>query len=285
MSLVADIDLDWEFDPVVVLPLAVSIALYSVGIRRLWRRAGVGRAVAIWQAAAFFAGMAVLIGALISPLHEYAEHLFSAHMIEHELLMAVAAPLLALSRPLGTFLHAFAPRARRALVRAARHGAVQRTWTLLLKPHVATILHAIAIWIWHIPALLDATIVNETLHRAQHVSFLGTALIFWWSMLRVERRAYGVSAAHVFATMVHTTLLGALIALAPRVLYPEQTADASLFGLAPLQDQQLAGLLMWVPCGVIYFAAALALAYVWIFARRDRGLRTASKLSIASNQA
>jgi cytochrome c oxidase assembly factor CtaG len=248
----------------VVLPLALSLFLYLCGVARLWRRAGWGRGVGFLHSGLFAAGWLTLVAALVSPLHEYGEHLFVAHMVEHELLMAVAAPLLALSRPLGTFLHAF-PRAwRLVMVRWAQARAVRLAWAWLTRPLTATVLHGVAIWFWHIPVLLDATIESELMHRLQHVSFLATALFFWWAIVRRPARDYGLGALHVFATMVHTGLLGALLTLAPRVFYPLQTADAPSFGLTPLEDQQLAGLFMWVPGGAVYLAAGIWLLARWL---------------------
>src|SRR5256885_1952839 len=89
----------------------------------------------------------------------------------------------------------------------------------------------------HVPALVDATIASELMHRLQHLSFLVTALFFWWAIIRRPEREYGLGAAYVFATMGHTGLLGALLTRAPRVFYPLQTHDAALFGFSPLQDQ------------------------------------------------
>lgn len=273
------IALDWEWDPLVVTPLALSLVLYVLGLASLWRRAGPGRGVTFAHAALFAGGWLTLAGALVSPLHEYGEHLFLAHMIEHELLMAVAAPLLALSRPLGTFLRAFPKPARLTLLRWARARPVRTAWQALTHPLTATILHAVAIWVWHIPALLDATVENELMHRLQHVSFLVTALFFWWAIIRRPARDYGIGAVHVFATMMHTGLLGALLTIAPRVFYPLQTQDAPLFGLTPLQDQQLAGLFMWVPGGAIYLAAGLWLIGRWLgSAGRRSQLPAASSL-------
>ncbi|MBV9992350.1 MAG: cytochrome c oxidase assembly protein [Alphaproteobacteria bacterium] len=254
----------WELDPAVALPLAISLLLYGFGLSRLWRRAGAGRSVTRAQAACFAGGWLALFVALVSPLHEYGEHLFVAHMIEHEVLTAVAAPLLALSRPIGVFLHALPRSWRPALVGWAHAPPIAAAWTFLTAPLVATVLHGIAIWVWHVPALLDATLTNEMLHRLQHMSFLVTALFFWWAILRRPAADYGLGTVHVFATMIHTGLLGALLTLAPHVLYPLQTADAPLFGLKPLEDQQLAGLFMWVPGGAIYLCAGLWLLGRWL---------------------
>jgi putative membrane protein len=254
----------WEFDPVVVGPLALSALLYFIGVMRLWRRAGWGRGVTYLHASLFVSGWLVLGGALVSPLHEYGEHLFLAHMVEHELLMAVAAPLLALSRPLGTFLHAFPRDWRLTLIGWTRGRAVQSVWAWLTDPLVATILHGLAIWIWHAPMLLDATLESELVHRLQHTSFLVTALFFWWAIFRLPVKAYGLGAVHVFATMLHTSILGALLTLTPRICYARQTQDAPSFGWTPLDDQQLAGLFMWVPGGAIYLVVGLWLIGRWL---------------------
>jgi len=197
-------------------------------------------------------------------LHWLGEHLFTAHMIEHELLMAVAAPLLAVSRPLGAFLRASPKPIRNTLTQWAHTGPSRRAWRALMDPTAATVLHGIALWVWHVPFLLDATVENEFLHRLQHVSFLGTALIFWWALFRRPRSNYGMGAMHVFATMVHMSLLGALLTLSPRLLYGAQTANAPLFGLTSLEDQQLAGLVMWVPAGTLYAGTALAMLGLWL---------------------
>ena len=270
------IELEWEWDPVVVSPLVVSAALYANGAVRQWMRAGVGRGVTISQALLFSLGWLTLAGALVSPLHEFGEHLFVAHMVEHELLMAVAAPLLALSKPLGTILYALPRTARGALVRCARAAPIRLVWRWLTEPLVATILHGLAIWLWHIPRLLEATIAFAFMHRLQHLSFLITALFFWWALIRRPVQDYGLNAMHVFATMVHTGLLGALLTLAPRVFYPLQTQDAPLFGLSALQDQQLAGLFMWVPGGALYLVAGLYFLFRWIQPpkRKSRAGRT-----------
>ncbi len=260
----ASIELGWELDAWVITPLAVSGTLYAVGTARMWHRAGIGRGVAVWQVGAFGSGWLTLICALVSPLHELAEHLFVAHMIEHELLMALAAPLMALSRPTGMLLHGLPRSWRIVSIRSAGIVLVRRLWDWLMKPVTATILHGAAIWIWHLPLLLDATLEDETLHRWQHISFFGTAIIFWWAIFRRPKRDYGTGAGHVFMTMMHTGLLGALLTLAPRVFYPLQTADAPAFGLSPLQDQQLAGLFMWVPAGAFYLVAGLVLVRIWL---------------------
>jgi cytochrome c oxidase assembly factor CtaG len=252
----------WTFDPWIVGPLFVIGLLYAFGWWALWRRTMVGRKVRAWQALAYFTGWVTLTGALVSPLHWLGEHLFTFHMIEHEIVMAVSAPLLVLARPIGTLLWSLPRNCRLAAGRFLKLPLTRRIWNWLSAGRNATVLHGVAIWAWHAPVLFDAAVTNVTIHRLQHLSFLLTAVLFWWSVFR--RGDVGVAAWHLFVTMLHTSVLGALMALAPRVLYEAQTATAAKWGLTPLEDQQLAGLIMWVPAGTIYAGAALALTAIWI---------------------
>jgi cytochrome c oxidase assembly factor CtaG len=261
----------WTFDPWIVLPLLVAGGLYARGTLILWRRTGVERKHWPWQALAFLGGWLTLAGALVSPLHWLGEHLFAFHMIEHEIVMAVSAPLMVIARPIGTWLWSLPRHLRVAIGRFIRLPAVSLVWDWLSRGLHATILHGIAIWAWHAPVLFDAAVSNVAIHRLQHLSFFLTALVFWWSVLRSS--APGAAAWHLLITMLHTSILGALMALAPRVLYTAQTATAAEWGLTPLEDQQLAGLIMWVPAGTIYAGAALALIAIWIRRSGETGRR------------
>ena len=214
---------------VTILLLSAFALLYALGVRRLWRHAGRGRGVSAWNVAAVTAGFATLAFALLSPLHHLAEEKLWAHMVQHELLMVVAAPLLVAARPLGAL----------AWVRPFRLPA----W--LSDPYAGFALHAAAIWLWHIPGVFEAAVRSEAVHFAQHASFFASALIFWHGALAHA----GVGVASLFATMMHTGALGALMALAGRSWYAGYSLD----------DQQLAGLVMWVPAGLAYPIAALYL--------------------------
>jgi cytochrome c oxidase assembly factor CtaG len=266
----ADTTPEWSFDPYVCSLLLVSASLYTAGTLRVWRHAGVGRGIHAWQAASYIAGWLMLAGALLSPLHWLGEHLFSAHMIEHEIVMACAAPLLAVSRPIGAFVWAFPAVMRQRLGRVGHAPMLRRPWLIITTPPVATTLHGLAIWLWHAPPLFEAALASEVLHRLQHLSFLVSALAFWWALVR--RAEHGAAVLHLFVTMIHMTLLGALFTFASRVLYMQQSRLAEALDLTPLEDQQLAGLVMWVPAGTIYAGAALAFAALWI-SRSSRRMR------------
>ena len=148
-----------------------------------------------------------------------------------------------------------------------RHSGRRTTWTALTRPLTATVIQGIAIWVWHAPALFDTAVANIMLHRLQHVSFLVTGLLFWRALVR--RRNSGAAAAYVSATMLHTSILGAVIALARQILYRLQTERAAEWGITPLHDQQLAGLIMWIPvmwipAGFVYAGTALFFFAAWV---------------------
>ncbi|MBZ9864582.1 cytochrome c oxidase assembly protein [Mesorhizobium sp. CA15] len=256
----------WSITGLTVVPLGVALLIYSGGIARLWRRAGAGHGVAWWQLGCFAIGWSALAAALMSPLHELGERLFTAHMLEHEVLMVVAAPALALSRPLGAMLWALPPVIRRRLARAARWPVLRITWRGLIEPASATILHGLAIWSWHMPVLFDAALASEPVHWLQHFSFLASALLFWWALLngRARRRGYGASVFYLFFTSMHCGLLGAILALSKNELFVPRNSVASQWDLTVLEDQQLGGLIMWVGASAFYLAAALILAAFWI---------------------
>jgi putative membrane protein len=253
-------------DLVLVLGLAGSAGLHLLGTLRLWRHAGFGRGVRAWQVICFWLGWMSLVGALLSPLHALGQRLFTAHMIEHELLMIVAAPLLVLAWPGSAMVWGLPMQWRASVGNILHFSAVARSWRLLTQPVAATVLHGVALWAWHMPIFYNAVLTSDGIHWLQHLTFLLTALLFWWPLLRgLDRdRAAGVAVLCLFLTTLHTGLLGVLLTLSRRPWYPTQSIGAADWGLTPLEDQQLAGLVMWVPAGAIYTLAALALAAVWI---------------------
>jgi putative membrane protein len=132
-------------------------------------------------------------------------------------------------------------------------------WRALSRPMPAALLHGLTLWLWHAPALFAAALEHHWLHALEHACFFGTALLFWRAVLdgRAGRRA-GPALAAALVTLVHGGLLGGLITLAPYPLYRPYVGGRGIWGLTPLEDQQLAGLLMWVPLGLSYLAAGLA---------------------------
>lgn len=252
----------WLWDPWLTIPLMLCLTVYLIGLYRLRRHRRHRPNPRQYRTVAYVVGWLTLAGALVTPFHALAEELFSFHMVEHEIVMAVSAPLLVAARPYGVLLWALPKGIRFWLAHTIRAPVLYPVWCWLIRPFNASLIHGAAIWLWHIPAVFDATVTSLTIHRWQHLSFLVTALIFWYSLAPVRRS--GEAVWYVFFTMLHTSLLGALMALSPRVLYTQQTAHAAEWGLTALQDQQLAGMLMWIPAGTVYAGAALWFAARWI---------------------
>lgn len=256
----------WPWEPVTLLLLIVSAALYARGLRILWRRAGPGAGIARWQAVSFGLGLLSLALALVSPLAWLSEVLFSAHMTQHEILMLVSAPLLVFGMPLQAFLWNLGAHGREAAGRWTRSPGVARSWHLLTGPAAAFLLHALALWIWHAPVLYEGALANAGVHALQHASFLFTGTLFWWGMMhgRYGKAGYGLAVLYVFLTAVHSSILGALMTVAPSLWYPSYGAATGAWQMDALTDQQLAGLLMWVPSGVVFIVFGLALLAAWL---------------------
>ncbi|HEX6833888.1 MAG TPA: cytochrome c oxidase assembly protein [Rudaea sp.] len=247
--------LAWTFDAGVVLPLAIALLLFVIGLARL-------RRPATRTSLFFFSGWLVLACALVSPLHAAGEHSFAAHMFEHELLMLIAAPLLVAAHANGVLLWALPHRVRRPVSRFFLSQPVSGAWRALTSPALATLLQAIALWAWHAPVLFDRALSSPGWHIAQHLSFLVTALLFWSAMFDPHRRRRepALVIGCLFATAVVSGALGALMAFSTSPWYAAyRSMQLDAFGLTPAQDQQIAGLLMWIPGGLIHMAIALAL--------------------------
>jgi cytochrome c oxidase assembly factor CtaG len=273
----------WGWEPLPLCGLALSALLYTLGVTRIWRRSRArGRGIKTWEALSFAAGWFWLFVALVSPLHPWGQVLFSAHMTQHEILMLVSAPLIVLGRPIPAMLAALPLSWSRGLAGLANQAWWSRTWGALSNPLFAWAIHGAILWVWHAPALFTATLHNEWVHAAQHSSFLCSALLFWHAVMRGRQRAmgYGLAVLYLFTTAMHSGLLGALLTLATRVWYADYAATTRAWGLTPLEDQQLGGLIMWIPAGVVYIIAALALVAAWLRESEQRVLRREGRLSV-----
>lgn len=254
----------WSPDGWTVAALLLFWWLYGRGLGALWGKAGIGRAIPLWRAACYALGMATLAAALASPVDAWGAWSFSWHMVQHVLLSSVAAPLLMLGNPAAAF---------GAALRGGGSG-LARGWRRiggrrLERIGPAAVLQMGLLWAWHAPAAFEAGLENEAVHTAQHLSFVLPSMLFWHAVLTAGRRGIGgmgVAALWVLATITTTGLLSALITLATTPLYPSYGGD--------MGDQQLAGLIMWVPGGLPHLVAGLWL--VWALLRRDQEADTAS---------
>jgi cytochrome c oxidase assembly factor CtaG len=276
----------WSWEPFTIALLALSGALYAAGLARLWRRAGVGQGIRRWEALCFAAGWLALIVALLSPVDALGGILFSAHMVQHELLILVAAPLMVLGRPLAPFLWALPPAGRDVTAEWTRNPAFAVAWRRLTAPFAVFLIHGLALWIWHLPSLYQATLDDEFIHALQHLSFFLSSALFWWSLIhgRFGRLGYGAAVVYVFLTSLHSGVLGALLTFAPRLWYPIYEARTSRWGLSPLEDQQLAGLIMWIPAGVVFIVLGLGLFAAWLRESERRVARTQSEMLLRMSE-
>jgi putative membrane protein len=261
----------WNWAPGATVPLVVALALYFGGLWRLhYRRAGRApfRGNITGRTLAFGLGWIALAVALLSPVDALGSQLFWVHMIQHEILMLLAAPLLVLGRPLPLFLWFFPAAVRDWLGMAIRSPAVTIVWNGLTRPVTAWALHALALWLWHAPTLFGAALQNPLVHDLQHLSFLATALLFWSGLLSVRSHSgAGAGILYLFTTAVHSSVLGALITLTDKAWYPAYTATAPAHGWLTLEDQQLGGLIMWIPGSMVYVVFALVLLSRWLRAQ------------------
>ncbi|WP_395623528.1 cytochrome c oxidase assembly protein [Sphingomonas daechungensis] len=260
-----DTDLSWTFDPWVAVPLAILLAVFLIGRQRLASRSKVDRKRP-WL---FLGGWLLLTLSLVSPLHHGGEQSFTLHMIEHELIMLAATFLLAASHAGGVIAWGLPAPLRRGLGGGWK-APIASLWHRLTDPITATIVQSLVMWVWHAPALFDRALASQGWHVAQHLSFVISSLLFWTAMLDTRLGGYLLSAACLFVTSLVEGALGALMALSASPWYPAYAAmGVTGIKLDPTADQQLAGLIMWIPGGLVHGGAALGLLYQWLKANED----------------
>ena len=215
----------WNFDPLVLVSLAALTAVIIVKTRHSQSARWLG-----------IAAVLTLVVGFVSPLCALSSALFTARTVHHVLLVAVAAPLLAwAATPL-------------------------RRWRGAARM-IGVFGFAVLFWGWHSPAAYELALSNDAAYWAMQLGLLTTATLFWMSV-RVSSGPAAVVA--LLITMVQTGLLGALLVFMPEALYAPHLLTTSAWGLTPLEDQQLAGLIMWAPAAGVYLGAALMILGRWI---------------------
>jgi putative membrane protein len=279
----------WTFDPLVVAGLAAAAVAYARGWAKLAPRSrgasqGAGpqrtpghRQVRPRQAASFVAGLALLAVALVSPVDALADALLSVHMLQHLVLLVVAPPLLLYGRPGLVMFLGLPASSRSALGGLGARRRLRRVGRVVLNPLAVLLVTVAALWGWHLPGPYQAAVTHPALHAVEHLTFLVSALAFWALVVDPaprRRLGYGPAILLVFVTMLAGAALGALITFSSTVLYPIYGAGARLWGTTALADQQLAGAIMWIPPGAVYFLTVVFLALRW-FEDVDRRMRVA----------
>jgi putative membrane protein len=258
----------WSLAPQVVLPLLAALMLYGRG---LWVLRRTGTAPPSWQVACAAAGWLVLVVALVSPLCRLAATLVSAHMVQHMLLVAVAPPLLVLARPLPMMNAALPQNWQSAIAPFCTTfcAGLARGWRRHGGSLAAGAAYGAAIWLWHVPVIYQAVLLYPALHLLAYVGLIGVSLLYWATVVTAGRdssNGYGAAVLSMLTTAMHTGLLGALLTFVRDPWYPVLAGGAGLWGLSPLTDQQLAGLVMWIPMGAVYLVGSLIAATTWLAA-------------------
>ena len=259
----------WDLRPIVLLLVATLGSLYLRGWWRLRRTPRTRGAAPAWRLAAYLLGLASVVLALCSPLELLAELSFTAHMAQHQLLMMGAPPLLLLGAPFPLILWALSPRLRRrvgALV--TRSGPVRRILRTLTWMPVAGTLFTVTLWGWHHPLAYEAALRHPVLHDLEHLTFFGTAVLFWWPIINPAPRfhhltsgvMYGARIGYLILATAQNTLLGAVFGIAERVFYASYAAAPPLLmDWNPLDDQSFGGGVMWSASHMFLLAVLILL--------------------------
>lgn len=245
----------WPFEPWVYFALLLTAGVYLRGWL-VWHRRDARR----WprgQLIAFGAGLAVLFLALASPIEPFTGLLLQVHMLQHLLLMMVAPPLLWLGAPMLPLLRGM-PRALRTywVAPLLRAQLLRRLFSMLTRPAPAWLLFTAATWFWHLPPIYERALRSDGWHYLQHLCFLGTALLFWYPVIRPypSRPSWSpwLLIPYLILADVQNTILSALLTFSDQPLYSYYVTRPRLGNLSPLEDQAIAGVLMWVPGSLAY---------------------------------
>ena len=257
----ADIGLDfwltqWNWEPSIVIGTVLVVGFYLYAVGPLRRRYHLAESVKKGQVFSFLLGVSIMFLALVSPLDELGDsYLFSAHMVQHLCLTIVVPPLLLLGTP-GWLVE---PLLRKAVIfRIAR---------VLTFPVVAFFLYNIDFWLWHAPPLYNATLENQGIHIFEHMTFIVFGIIYWWPVFSpsalLPRLSMGGQVLYLFLSGMPTVALGAGLTFLPP-LYAPYLAAPRIWGLTAATDQQLGGLIMWIPGNIFYIVIASILFISWM---------------------
>ena len=241
--------------------LLAAAAVYARGWRalssRMPARFGKGRL------AAFLGGLAVIAVALASPLDTLAGGRLSAHMVQHQLLMMLAPPLLWLGAPIAPILRGLPRPIRRTVAAALALRVLRPTVHIIAQPAFGWISFALAFWIWHAAPLYQLALRSHAWHHVEHACFVATAVLFWRPVIHAwpDRAAWPrwTMIPYLLLADLQNTILAAILTFSDRLIYPAY-ASVTVGRLSALDDQAMAGVIMWVPGSVVFLVAAIWLA-------------------------
>lgn len=260
--------LAWSLHPSVLLGVGLLGILYLWGVRRITRAgsrppiqqhdvgAGVSPPVSRWRVGSFIAGLVLMAASLNGPIHDLSDYyLFSAHMVQHLLLTLVVPPLLLGGAP------------REFIDPLLRRWKLERVARFLTKPLAAGMLYSAVLAVWHLPGPYDLMMRNHDVHVATHLLFIAMAVLMWWPVLSLSEVAPpaspGIRMLYLFLVGIPMQVIAAPISLSETVLYPWYEGAPRTWGLSPRDDQQLGGVLMWVPGGFWVWGAAAVEFFRW----------------------
>jgi putative membrane protein len=260
----------WSFDPFVTTGLLAASAVYIWAWRRV--RDSKGTQPPSWYAWAYAAGILTLAFSLLGPLETFNAQLFSLHMLQHLVIMQVSTPLLLLGRPAHLVLRALPPqKTKRTIGFVFGKSNIRYAIIAITGPVIAFLLFSVNLGLWHLPTFYDAAVQNDWVHHLQHLLFAGFSLIYWWIIIdpipRHHRLPEGWAIGSIFLSMMIGSGIGAILTLSGSVLYPSYELAANPWGLSPLADQQIGGLLMWVGSFLLYMGVGIWLAAKYL--KRD----------------
>lgn len=280
--------LAWNFDPIVVIPIALAAFFYARGLRRWPERS---RVHPRWRTFSYYFGLFVLLMSVESPLDRLGEHHFSMHMVQHNIVMMFVPPLLLLGAPTTPMLRGLPKWVKRRLVTPVLRSVVwKHIWRTLTFPPVAVGIFTVMQWAWHLmPGWYDTALNNDLLHLFQHFSFLAVSIIFWWNIIDPKplhsRIPMGFRIVYFYSAMIPKHILAAMITFRPEPLYETYTRVALFLPWDAKQDQEIAGLLMWVPFGeVVNLVTAAVIFQVW-WRQSERKQREEERLRDAQRMA
>jgi putative membrane protein len=266
----------WENHDSTIIGLEILAVLYLWAIGPMRRRAGITERATGWQVTSFFTGLVLTFFALNGPVHDLSDtYLFSVHMVQHLVLTQLMPPLLLLGLPGFVLRPLVAPRWVLAAGRA------------LTRPPVAFSLYTLSFAGWHLQPAYDLMMRNHNVHIATHLQFMVTAVIMWWPVLsplrEMPRLSYGGQMLYLFLIGIPMMVVAALITLADVLLYPWYAGSPRTWGITPLDDQRLGGILMWVPGGLFYWVVMSFVFFAWVRSeRRSDEAEAASRLRAAN---
>jgi putative membrane protein len=275
--------LDWSADPLPLLGVAVAALAYLWAVRRVALRRRIPHSA--WRVACFLGGLAAIVLALNSPIEAYDGVLFSDHMVQHMLLMLVAAPLLLLGAPATLALRAASPSVRRALL----HVLHSRIMAVITFPLLGWVAFAAVNWGWHFSTLYNDALENDLLHYLQHATFLGAALLFWFPVVGADparwRLPHPARLFYLFLAMPQNSFLGVALMSSSTVLFPHYLTTVRNWGPSPLADQNLGGVLMWVGGDMMFLVAMGLVVVAWVRQEDRRTARLDARLDAEEREA